>query len=262
VFKVCAKPKLIAALPQKLTDFAKRCLLWTKTRNNWLLLLLLFLLGFAVGVWRSTALRIQSPAASAVRGSTVPQASAEAGTKSGAKPGTKPFHTTGAQPLSELSSLMQRQTAEFDAMLTQTIRESSTASLVAVSPSEFVRPCPGRVTETFGWKRDDSMGAWNLHAGVFLASSSSASVVAIAGGQVARIEHDTLHGTLITIDHDRHWRSVYGHLSETAIAAGDPVTAGQIIGRAGPGPEGAEGLYFAVYHDGEPQDPQILIPGL
>ncbi len=228
---MCAKPKLIAALPQKLTDFAKRCLLWTKTRNNWLLLLLLFLLGFAVGVWRSTALRIQSPAASAVRGSTVPQASAEAGTKS-------------------------------DAMLTQTIRESSTASLVAVSPSEFVRPCPGRVTETFGWKRDDSMGAWNLHAGVFLASSSSASVVAIAGGQVARIEHDTLHGTLITIDHDRHWRSVYGHLSETAIAAGDPVTAGQIIGRAGPGPEGAEGLYFAVYHDGEPQDPQILIPGL
>lgn len=249
------KQNMIEMLPQKLTNFGKRCFQWTKTRNNWVLLLLLFLLGFAVGVWRSAALRIQSPAVSAPMGtSAVPQV--------GAKPFNTAGATTGAQPLPELSSLMQRQTANFDAMLAKAISESNTTSLVAVNSAEFVRPCPGRVTETFGWKRDASMGAWNLHAGVFLASPSNASIVSIAGGQIARIEHDTLHGTLITIDHDNHWRSVYGHLSEILIAAGDPVTAGQIIGRAGLGPEGAEGLYFAVYRDGEPQDPQMLIPGL
>lgn len=81
-------------------------------------------------------------------------------------------------------------------------------------------------------------------------------------GRWPRVEHNTLHGTLITIDHDSHWRSVYGYLSEVSIAAGDPVTVGQVIGKAGPGPEVADGLYFAVYKDGEPQDPQMLIPGL
>ena len=249
---------MIAALSQKLTDFGKRCFPWAKTRKNWFLLLLLFLLGFAVGVWRSTTVRIQSPAAAPVPMGT--------GITTTAAPqvGAKLLNSVeaGVQPLPELSNLMQQQTAEFDARLTKAIRESSIASLIAVNSSEFVRPCPGRVTETFGWKRDDSMRAWNLHAGVFLASPSNASIVAIAGGQVARIEHDTLHGTLVTIDHDSHWRSVYGHLSEVSIAAGGPVTAGQIIGRVGPGPEGAEGIYFAVYHDGEPQDPQMLIPGL
>lgn len=251
-------PNTIAALSHKLSDFGKRCLPWAKTKKNWLLLLLLFLLGFAIGVWRSAALRIQSPAAASVPLSTgvntaaAPQAS----------PKTLNSVETSAQPLSELSNLMQQQTAGFDARLAEAIRESSAASLKTVNSSEFVRPCPGRVTETFGWKRDNSMSAWNLHAGVFLASPSNASIVAIAGGQVARIEHNTLHGTLITIDHDSHWRSVYGHLSEVSVAASDPVTAGQVIGRVGPGPEGAEGLYFAVYHDGEPQDPQMLIPGL
>lgn len=255
VDKAPQKQNMIEMLPQKLTDFGKRCFQWTKIRNNWLLLLLLFLLGFAVGAWRSVALRVQSPAASAPIGtSAVPQV--------GAKSSNTANAITGAQPLSELSSLMQRQTANFDAMLAKSISESNATSLVAVNSAEFVRPCPGRVTETFGWKRDASMGAWNLHAGVFLTSPPNASIVAIAGGQVARIEHDTLHGTLITIDHDSHWRSVYGHLSEIPIAAGDPVTVGQIIGRAGLGPEGAEGLYFAVYRDGEPQDPQMLIPGL
>jgi len=260
-----ALPNMIAALSQKLANFGKRCCPWAKSKKSWLLLLLLFLLGFVVGVWRSAAaFRIQSPAAA-----SIPMGTGSTGTKTTAAPQAGAATPTsveagvpGVQPLPELSNLIQQQTAGFDARLAEAIRESGVASLKTVHSSEFVRPCPGRVAETFGWKRDNSMGAWNLHAGVFLASPPNASIVAIASGQVARIEHNTLHGTLITIDHDSHWRSVYGHLSEITIVAGDPVTAGQIIGRVGLGPEGAEGLYFAVYHDGEPQDPQTLIPGL
>lgn len=261
-----AQPKVIALLSQKLINFGKLCLPWTKTRIGWLLLLLLFLLGFALGFWRSATLRRQNPAAAAAHmdaaSSAAPRSSTALPKSTAAITQAEVQADKGVQPLPEVASIMQRQTVEFEAKLASVVRESSIAALKAVTPADFVRPCPGRVTETFGWKRNDSMGTWSLHAGVFLASPPGASIVSIASGQVARVEHNTLHGTLITIDHDSHWRSVYGYLSEVSIAAGDPVTVGQVIGKAGPGPEVADGLYFAVYKDGEPQDPQMLIPGL
>lgn len=162
----------------------------------------------------------------------------------------------------DLQSLALTEKQRFERGLEAALREEPDRPGNPVSEKDFIPPCPGRVSEPFGWRRDAELGVWKLHAGVFLGAARRTPVVAIAPGKVARVEQDSLHGVLVAVDHDSHWRSVYGRLSEVTVVPGDAVTAGQVLARVGNGPEGGYGLYFALYRDGEPQDPQVVIPGL
>jgi lipoprotein NlpD len=69
------------------------------------------------------------------------------------------------------------------------------------------------------------------------------------------------YGNLVIIKHDERYLSAYGFNRRLHVAQGDSVDAGQHIADVGRGPENRPLLYFEIRRDGEPVDPQRLLPG-
>jgi septal ring factor EnvC (AmiA/AmiB activator) len=60
---------------------------------------------------------------------------------------------------------------------------------------------------------------------------------------------------MVVLDHGSKHHTLYAHLSEIAVAVGQQVAAGAVLGSAGEGTAGS-GLYFEVRFQGRPEDPQ------
>jgi murein DD-endopeptidase MepM/ murein hydrolase activator NlpD len=65
---------------------------------------------------------------------------------------------------------------------------------------------------------------------------------------------------MVEIDHGRGVTTRYAHLSELAVAVGDRIEAGQIVGRAGStGRSTGPHLHYETRVNGEPVDPQRFL---
>lgn len=73
----------------------------------------------------------------------------------------------------------------------------------------------------------------SFHLGFDLASVRNADVPAANSGRVIFTGEEGIYGNLIIIDHGLGVMSLYSHLSEILIKAGDIVGKGQIIGKTG-----------------------------
>jgi murein DD-endopeptidase MepM/ murein hydrolase activator NlpD len=74
------------------------------------------------------------------------------------------------------------------------------------------------------------------HNGVDLASSYGAKIYASADGEVLISKNSGWnggYGSYIVLKHGNGTQTLYGHLSGTAVSAGDTVKQGQVIGYMG-----------------------------
>jgi len=95
-----------------------------------------------------------------------------------------------------------------------------------------------------------------FHPGVDYAARTGDLVRAAGAGEVIFVGRDGELGNTIALMHGGGVETRYGHLSRIAVAVGDCVSAGTVIGYAGstglsPGPR----LYFEVRRNGTPVDP-------
>ena len=86
------------------------------------------------------------------------------------------------------------------------------------------------------------------------------SVAATAAGTVLSVEEDGRLGTTVVVDHHNGYVTTYASLQpETAVLAGDTVSAGAVIGTVGNTSLSEAGLgahlHFSVTKDGEAVDP-------
>ncbi|MEN9860041.1 MAG: hypothetical protein RLZZ515_523 [Cyanobacteriota bacterium] len=89
-------------------------------------------------------------------------------------------------------------------------------------------------TSGFGWRLHPLLGAWRLHAGEDLAAPEGTPVVAALSGKVVSSGLAGGYGLAVEVEHQRPLRrSLYGHLSELYVKAGDVVRQGEVIGRVG-----------------------------
>jgi hypothetical protein len=89
-------------------------------------------------------------------------------------------------------------------------------------------------TSGFGWRLHPLLGAWRLHAGEDLAAPEGTPVVAALSGRVVSSGLAGGYGLAVEVEHQRPLRrSLYGHLSELYVQAGDLVRQGEVIGRVG-----------------------------
>ena len=71
-----------------------------------------------------------------------------------------------------------------------------------------------------------------------------------------------LLGNYVEIRHGLGYLTVYGHCSRLAVAKGDRVEAGQVVGYMGrSGQASATHLHFETWHQGEAVDPRTIIAG-
>jgi murein DD-endopeptidase MepM/ murein hydrolase activator NlpD len=94
------------------------------------------------------------------------------------------------------------------------------------------------------------------HAGVDLAASRGANVIAPAGGTVADVGDYVLTGRTVLIDHGQGIFTAYFHLDTATVQRGDLVRVGRTIGRVGAtGLATGPHLHYGVYLHGHDIDP-------
>jgi murein DD-endopeptidase MepM/ murein hydrolase activator NlpD len=121
-----------------------------------------------------------------------------------------------------------------------------------------LRPLPE--ARGFGARRILNNEPRSPHSGVDYASPTGTPVLAVADGIVVLAEEHYFAGKSIYIDHGDELLSMYFHLSETWVAAGDAVIAGDTIGAVGAtGRVTGAHLHFGIRWHGARIDPRTLL---
>lgn len=118
----------------------------------------------------------------------------------------------------------------------------------------FEWPAKGPVLESFGRQRQRYLTQTQRN-GILIGTPPGTRAKAVHEGRVAFAAPFTGFGLLVIIDHGGQDFSLYGHLASLAVAKGDAVEPGSVLGRSGTATRGTPGLYFELRVDGSPVDP-------
>jgi LysM repeat protein len=123
------------------------------------------------------------------------------------------------------------------------------------SAARFIWPSAGELTSYYGYR-------WGrLHAGIDIADDVGAVVRAAKTGRVAFAGWWGGYGYTVVLEHGQGYTSLYGHLSDYAVAVGQHVAAGQTIGYVGnTGNSTGPHLHFEIRKDGQSLNPLTLLP--
>lgn len=108
-----------------------------------------------------------------------------------------------------------------------------------------------QLTSGFGMRNHPVLGGRRQHAGIDLAAPTGTPVYATADGVVSRADWYSSYGLYISVEHGASMQTRYAHLSRLAVAAGDPVKKGDLIGYVGStGRSTGPHLHYEVRVDG------------
>lgn len=123
-------------------------------------------------------------------------------------------------------------------------------------------PVEGDVRVPFGRRKHPRFETYTIQNGLDIEAAVNAPVTAIHEGTVAFADFFQGYGLMVVVDHGGKHHSLYAHLGETRVQAGDRVRAGQEIGTAGTSGLMGSGVYFEMRFQGKPVDPaDWLRPG-
>ena len=115
-------------------------------------------------------------------------------------------------------------------------------------------PAEGELAGRFD---DDGMSG----RGITIAGKAGAPVRAAGAGRVVyRGNGLTGYGNLLIIKHNSQWLSAYAHNRRMLVQEGTSVDAGQRIATMGASGTYRTQLHFEIRRDGEPVDPEPLLP--
>jgi murein DD-endopeptidase MepM/ murein hydrolase activator NlpD len=112
-------------------------------------------------------------------------------------------------------------------------RNATTADWARANAAPNLWPVQGQVTGSFGERIDPFNGEGAFHSGVDIGTSYGSPIIAPADGVVTFTEVLGGYGKAIMIDHGNGISTRYGHLSGFAVAAGQHVHRGDVIGYVG-----------------------------
>ncbi|MDQ3885695.1 MAG: M23 family metallopeptidase [Actinomycetota bacterium] len=119
-------------------------------------------------------------------------------------------------------------------------------SQLPVAAGDVVMPALGRLTSGFGLR-------WGtIHNGIDIANSIGTPIYATTNGVVVESGPASGFGMWIRIRHPDNTISVYGHINESLVSAGQRVAAGEQIATMGNrGQSTGPHLHFEIWKDGE-----------
>lgn len=125
----------------------------------------------------------------------------------------------------------------------------------------FQWPAKGRISGVYGSQRILNGVPKQPHFGTDIAAPVGTPIGAMAAGRVLFVHPGMFfNGKTVLIDHGLGLRSVYIHMSETRVKAGDWVAAGDIIGAIGQtGRATGPHLHFGLTLDATPLDPEVIL---
>lgn len=121
-------------------------------------------------------------------------------------------------------------------------------------------PVDGVMTSPYGLR----FRGWSpdLHPGVDIAAPEGTPVRALKRGRVHFAGRQGGYGNVIYLDHGGGTVSLYAHLAEIRVSAGQRVRHGEVIGTVGrSGNATGAHLHLEIWMHGRPQDPVPLLGG-
>jgi len=125
---------------------------------------------------------------------------------------------------------------------------------IAIPSAQPVRG--SALTSSYGVRSDPFRGRAAMHAGIDLAGPIGTPIYATADGKVGRSSWVNGYGNLVEIEHGRGIQTRYGHLSRSAVRAGQAVKRGDLIAYMGStGRSTGSHLHYEVRIDGRAVNP-------
>lgn len=120
------------------------------------------------------------------------------------------------------------------------------------SGGSWLRPCSYTyMSSPFGFRTAPTAGASSYHQGVDLAAPANTPVYATRSGIVTTTTYSNSAGYYVTINHGDGFSSIYMHLNNYVVSAGQAVSAGQLIGYVGrTGIATGYHLHFGIAYNG------------
>lgn len=118
--------------------------------------------------------------------------------------------------------------------------------------AQFIWPAGGTLTQYFSW----------YHPGIDIANRSGPGIAASDGGtvMVAGWPDSTGYGNRVVIDHGNGYKSLYAHMSNIYVSAGETISRGQLIGKMGStGRSTGTHLHLEIHYKGVALDPLTIL---
>lgn len=111
----------------------------------------------------------------------------------------------------------------------------SQSSQTTASASGFLWPIASshRVTSPFGWRTHPITGRQHLHGGIDIAAPNGTPIMASKAGVVVISQYGSSYGNYVVLSHPDGTRTLYAHMSQRSVSAGDTVSQGQTVGLVG-----------------------------
>ncbi|MDR1363141.1 MAG: M23 family metallopeptidase [Spirochaetaceae bacterium] len=120
----------------------------------------------------------------------------------------------------------------------------------------FVYPVRGRLSSSFGWRKDPFTGQRRYHSAIDLAANTGTPIRAAADGRVTSVAYSPVFGNYLIITHSGNFQSMYAHLNSISVKEGDRVEQNSNVGAVGnTGRSTGAHLHFAIYKNGRAVNP-------
>ena len=118
----------------------------------------------------------------------------------------------------------------------------------------------GWISSGFGERIDPFTGERVQHRGLDFAGTRGSEVLSVANGVVIWSANRSGYGKTVEIDHGNGYQTRFAHNEKLTVAAGDHVTAGQVIALMGDtGRASAPHVHFEVLRDGARINPSKFV---
>ena len=163
--------------------------------------------------------------------------------------------------LAELYNFTQDQKDILHQLLSEEMRPSLLALCggIAVADGELCWPLPGHTYISCHFGEVDAFGNAG-HRGTDIPAPESTPILAAHSGTVLVSGWNDSYGNQVLLDNGAGLSTRYAHMTQTAVTAGEAVTAGQIIGYVGStGDSTGNHLHFEVMQNGVRMNPLELV---
>ena len=126
---------------------------------------------------------------------------------------------------------------------------------------DFIAPVDGRFSSTFGLRRILNEQPRSPHRGMDIAAPEGTPVRAAAAGKVEYVGDFFFSGNVVYVDHGEGVHTLYAHLAQVDVRAGQELAKGEVLGKVGKtGRATGPHLHWSVYLNTEAVDPALFIP--
>jgi septal ring factor EnvC (AmiA/AmiB activator) len=116
-------------------------------------------------------------------------------------------------------------------------------------------PVTGKIRSAFGRHKHPKFDTYTVQNGIEIEAAPDTPVEAVHEGTVAFADRFRGYGLMVILDHGGKHHSLYAHLAEARVEAGQKIGAGQVLGTVGASGLEGPGLYFEMRFQGKPEDP-------